>query len=191
MASGWLAILFLCTLASLFIISSAQTCSSFTFTSNRNFESCSDLPYLEAHLHWNYNPSTGKISIAYRARQSSQGWIAWAINPSGAGMIGAQALVAFRNTNGSMTAYPTSITSYNPSMLPASLSFKVSDISAEYSGNEMIIFAVLGPLGNATTVNHVWQAGRSVLSNIPQSHPISQPNLQSIGTVNFQSKRQE
>lgn len=189
MASGSLAILVFCTLSPLLLVSSAQTCSSFTFTSTRSYMSCIDLPYLDAHLHWNYTPSTGKISLAYRAKQSSQGWIAWAINPSRAGMVGSQALVAFHNTNGSMMAYPTSITSYNPSLLPGSLSFQVSNISTEYLDNEMTIFAVLGPLEDATTVYHVWQAGSTVLNNIPQSHPLSPPNLHSTGTLSFLSKK--
>ena len=46
------------------------------------------------------------------------------------------------------------------------------DISTEYVNNEMIIFAVLGPLGAQTSFNHVWQAGSSVSNNIPQVHPL-------------------
>ncbi|KAK2986010.1 hypothetical protein RJ640_002866 [Escallonia rubra] len=175
-----------CTLISYLLLSSAQTCSNYTFASNRVFSSCSDLPYLHAYLHWNYFPSTRKAAIAYRASQNYEGWIAWAINPTGAGMVGSQALVAFHNTNGSMTAYPTSITSYNPSMLPGDLSFQVSNISAEYTNNEMTIFALVGPL-NETSVDHVWQAGSSVSNDIPQMHSISLANLQSVGYLDFLS----
>ncbi|THG22519.1 cytochrome b561 and DOMON domain-containing protein At5g47530-like [Camellia sinensis] len=176
-----------CVLVSFFLVSSAQTCINDTFTSNRVFDSCNDLPYLQAHLHWNYNQSTGEVEIAYRAHQISEGWIAWAINPTETGMIGSQALVAFRDANGSMTAYPTSITSYNPSMLPVNLSFQVSNISAEYSANVMTIFAVIGPLDNGTIANHVWQAGSSISDNIPQIHSTSTANLQSLGTLDFLS----
>ncbi|KAI3457745.1 hypothetical protein Pfo_014408 [Paulownia fortunei] len=174
-------------LVSVFVISSALTCSNNTLSPNRVFNSCTDLPYLGAHLHWSYIPSLRKVSIAYRARQISEGWIAWAINPTGTGMVGSQALVAFHNANGSMTVYPTSITSYNPSMLPAVLSFQVSNISAEYKNNDMTIYAVVGPLENGTIVNHVWQAGSSVSSNIPQIHSTSPPHLQSMGKIDFQS----
>lgn len=173
--------------ASLFIVSNAQTCSNYTFTSNRIFNSCIDLPYHHAHLHWNYFPSTDEVAIAYRARQASRGWIAWGINPTQTGMVGSQALIAFHNSNGSMTAYPTPILSYNPSMLPGALSFQVSSISAEFRNNEMIIFAVLGPLNNRTKVNHVWQAGYSVSNGVPQMHAISLPNLQSSGELDFLS----
>ncbi|KAF8414213.1 hypothetical protein HHK36_002213 [Tetracentron sinense] len=177
----------ICTLMSLFLTSSAQTCSNYTFLTDRVFSSCRDLPYLQAHLHWNYSPSTKRIEIAYRATQTSTGWIAWAINPTGIGMAGSQALVAFRHSNGSMIAYPTALTNYNPSMQPHALSFPVSNISTEHSNDEMIIFAVVGPLSNNTTVNHVWQTGSSVLKNIPRIHPISGDNVQSMGTIDFHS----
>ncbi|KAK9285323.1 hypothetical protein L1049_024514 [Liquidambar formosana] len=172
---------------SLFLNSSAQTCSNHTFSTNRVFSSCSDLPYLQAHIHWNYIPSTRRVQIAYRATQTSTGWIAWAINPTGTGMVGSQAIVAFLNSNGSTTVYPTPISSYNPSMQPGALSFKVSNISAEYSDNEMTIFAVVGPLNNGTTIDHVWQTGNSVSNNIPQMHATSGPNVQSMGRLDFLS----
>lgn len=172
---------------SLFIMSYAQTCSNYTFTNNRHFNSCVDLPYHNAHLYWNYFPSTKMVAIAYRASQAVTGWIAWAINPTQTGMVGSQALVAFQNSKGSMVTYTTSISSYNPTMLPGALTFQVSNISAEYAKNEMIIFAVLGPLTNGTRVNHVWQAGDSVSSDVPQMHSLSQPNLQSFGELDFLS----
>ncbi|XP_058217574.1 cytochrome b561 and DOMON domain-containing protein At5g47530-like [Rhododendron vialii] len=172
-------------LVSLFLVSSAQTCSNYTFTSSRVFSSCIELQYLQAHLHWTYIQSTRQVEIAYRSNQTSEGWIAWAINPNNTGMLGSQALVAFHNANGSMTAYPTAITNYNPSMVPGTLSFKVSNISAEYSRNQMTIFAVVGPLDKGTMVNHVWQSGSSVSSNIPQMHPISGEHVQSMGRLNF------
>lgn len=124
--------------------------------------------------------------MAYRANQTSLGWIAWAINPTGTGMVGSQALVAFRGSNGSMIAYTTLINSYSPSMQPGNLSFPVSDISATYSFKEMIIFALVGPLPNGTTVNHVWQAG-GLVGNVPMTHALSGDNLLSKGTINFLS----
>ncbi|KAL7086434.1 hypothetical protein ACP275_13G002500 [Erythranthe tilingii] len=169
----------------IFVISSSLNCSKKTFSPEKNFNSCTDLPYLRAHLHWNYNPSLKKVSIAYRSKQTPRGWIAWGINPTGIGMVGSQALVAFRYSNGSMTVYPTSITSYNPSMLPSQISFLVSNVSAEYKKNEMIIYAVVGPLENGPVVNHVWQSGNSVSSGIPQIHSTSDPHLQSMGTIDF------
>ncbi|XWS75848.1 hypothetical protein CRYUN_Cryun01aG0127200 [Craigia yunnanensis] len=180
-------ILLICSLTSLVFISPAQTCSNYTFPGNQVFNSCTDLPVLQAFLHWNYSPFTTKVQIAYRATQTPSGWIAWAINPTGSGMIRSQALVAFCNSSGNMIAYTTPITSYNPSMLPGQLSIPVSDLSAEYVTNEMIIFAVLGPLGDQTTFNHIWQAGSSVSNNIPQIHPLSGQNVLSLGQLDFLS----
>lgn len=176
-----------CILSSSFLLSTCKDCSKYTFTGNRAFGSCVDLPYLDAHLHWNYISSTGRIEIAYRAIQAPTGWIAWAINPTGIGMPGAQALVAFQHSNGSMVAYTTQLTNYSPSMKPTSLSFAVPYITAEYANNEMIIFAVVRPLRNGTKVNHIWQTGTSVSGDIPQMHPISGSHIQSLGTLDFQS----
>ncbi|KAJ9169969.1 hypothetical protein P3X46_018108 [Hevea brasiliensis] len=91
----------------------------------------------------------------------------------------------FQNSRGSMTAYPTPVTSLIPSMQPGTLNFKFSNISATYDNNEMTIFAIVGPLENGTTVNHVWQAGNSMSKGIPQAHAISGPNIQSMERINF------
>lgn len=101
-------------------------------------------------------------------------------------MLGSQAIVAFRYSNGSMAVYPTPINSYNPSMQPGALSFPVSNISAIYANNEMTIFAVVGPLSNGTTSNHVWQAG-PVSNDNPQIHSTSGPNVESMATIDFLS----
>ncbi|XP_051151858.1 cytochrome b561 and DOMON domain-containing protein At5g47530-like [Andrographis paniculata] len=174
-------------LASVFAISSALKCSHTTFLHKRVFKSCVDLRHLGAQLYWNYVPSHEKVSIAYRAKQVPTGWIAWGINPTRPGMIGSQALVAFHNADGRMIVYPTSIKSYDPSMLPEKLSFLVSNISAEYANNVMTIYATVGPLKNGSVVNHVWQAGSSVSGNVPQMHATFPSNLQSVGKIDFYS----
>ncbi|OMP10782.1 hypothetical protein COLO4_04267 [Corchorus olitorius] len=139
-------ILLICILTSLVFISPAQTCLDYPFPGGEVFHSCTHLPVLDASLHWTYFPSNSTVQIAYRAAQTPTGWIAWAINPMGTGMVGSQAFVAFRHSNGSMIAYTTPIPSYNPSMEPEKISIPVSDISTVYVNSEMIIFAVLGPL---------------------------------------------
>ncbi|XP_021735206.1 cytochrome b561 and DOMON domain-containing protein At5g47530-like [Chenopodium quinoa] len=180
-------ILIVCTIASLSLVSSAQTCKNYKFSNQRDFQSCADLPVLEAYLHWNYNSTAETIHIAYRASQTPRGWIAWGINPTGSGMVGTQALVAFQDLKGNMKAYTSQIKSYNPSMKPEPLSFPVSELSAEYSNDEMIISALLGPLSNGTTFNIAWQAGNAVSNDIPQSHPHFGPYVRSSGTLNFLS----
>ncbi|KAI9177313.1 hypothetical protein LWI28_013586 [Acer negundo] len=174
-------------LSLLFSISAAKTCKKYTFPSNKVFHSCRDLPVLQAHLHWSYIPSTRSVHIAYRAAQTPKGWVSWAINPTGTGMIGSQAIVAFSRIDGSMNVYPTPINSYNPSMQPGSLTIPVSNISATYGNNQMTIFAVLGPLLNGTTFNLVWQEGSTVSNGIPQMHSTSGPNIESSETLDFLS----
>ena len=180
-------LLLICILIPQILTSHAQTCSQHTFSEGQTFDSCRDLPALNAHLHWSYTPSTKSAHIAYRAAQDSTGWVAWAINPSGSGMAGSQAIVAFHCSNGSMIAYPTAITDYNPSMQPSALSFQVSNISSEYAKGEMTIFAVVGPFAKGSSVNHIWQAGDSVSNDIPQRHQTSGPNVQSMEKVDFAS----
>ncbi|CAI9294858.1 unnamed protein product [Lactuca saligna] len=101
-------------LITLFFSTSSQTCSNHTFTSKRSFTSCKDLPYLNAHLHWTYFKSTNQSKIAFRAPHAPKGWIAWAINPYRRSMVGSQALIAFKNTKGMMSAYTTTITVVGP-----------------------------------------------------------------------------
>ncbi|KAF8043016.1 hypothetical protein BT93_A1377 [Corymbia citriodora subsp. variegata] len=170
--------------------SQAGTCANHTFSSDRAFDSCTDLPVLGAHLHWTYDPATSSLHVAYRATQSPSGWIAWGINPTGTGMVGSQAIVALQNSDGTMKAYTTPIDSYSPAMGEKELSVKVSNVTAEYEGGEMAIFAVVGPLGNGTAsgVNQVWQAGDSVVGGVPQAHATSGDNVKSMGTINFVSK---
>ncbi|XP_010688998.2 cytochrome b561 and DOMON domain-containing protein At5g47530 [Beta vulgaris subsp. vulgaris] len=180
-------ILLFCTFASLSLMSSAQTCKNYKFSSKIGFNSCADLPVLQAHLHWNYNSTAETVHIAYRANQIPRGWISWGINPTGSGMVGTQALVAFQDLNGKMKVYTTQINSYSPEMKPKPLSFSVSELSAEYVNDEMIISAVLGPLSNGTTFNIVWQAGNAVSNGIPQSHPHYGPYIRSSGTLDFLS----
>ncbi|KAL5794261.1 hypothetical protein ACOSP7_002855 [Xanthoceras sorbifolium] len=181
------AIFISCIILSFFLTSLAQTCKKYTFPSNHVFNSCRDLTVLDAHLHWTYLPPTKSVHIAYRATQTPTGWISWAINPTGSGMIGSQAIVAFRHLNGSMNVYPTPINSYNPSMSPGALTIPISNISATYANKEMTIFAFLGPLVNGTTFNHVWQAGSTVSNSIPQIHSTSGPNVESLETLDFLS----
>lgn len=178
--------LFSCMLVSLFLSSSAQTCTKYTFASNKLFKACNDLPFLNAFLHWTYDPFSGDLQIAYRHTQiTPSSWASWAINPSGVGMIGAQALVAFQKSDGAMRVYTSPVTAYTTTLQEGDLSFPVSDLSATFSNNEIIIFATL-KLQNASTLNQVWQDGPLVGDN-PGRHDTSGDNIQSAGSLNLLS----
>ncbi|KAH7572644.1 hypothetical protein JRO89_XS04G0285100 [Xanthoceras sorbifolium] len=182
-------VLCFCVLMYMFVSSSyAQTCAKYSFFSNKVFRSCNDLPVLSSFIHYNYDSSSGTLQVAYRHTGiSSSRWVAWAINPSSTGMVGSQALIAHRQSDGSMKAYTSPITSYQTQLKEGDLSFDVSDLTATYANNEMIIYATLG-LGrnSSTTLNQVWQEG-ALSGNTPQVHSVTGPNVQSMGTLNLVS----
>ncbi|XP_073139699.1 cytochrome b561 and DOMON domain-containing protein At4g17280-like [Henckelia pumila] len=172
-------------LLSMHVLSYAQSCATYNFASNQVFSSCNDLPYLNSFLHWDYDQSANTVKIAYRHMGvTSSNWVAWAINPISRGMVGAQALVAFQKSDGTMRTYTAPINSYQIQLQEGDLSFPVSDLSATYSGNEIVIFATLKLDNLSSTVNQVWQEG--LLSNdSPVSHSTSGPNVQSMGTLDL------
>lgn len=179
-------ILFSCMLLSLFLSSSAQKCAKYSFASNKLFKACNDLPFLNAFLHWNHDPSSGNFQIAYRQTKiTSTSWASWAINPDGSGMLGAQALVAYQKSDGSMRFYTSSVTDYETTLQEGDLKFPVADLSASFANNEIIIFATLN-IQNTTTLNQVWQNG-PVASDKPGGHAISGANIQSSGSLNILS----
>ncbi|XP_047955270.1 cytochrome b561 and DOMON domain-containing protein At5g47530-like [Salvia hispanica] len=173
---------------SLYISSShAQSCATYNFAGNRIFSHCADLPNLNSFLHWNYDDSAKTVQIGYRhTGVAATRWVAWAINPTGRGMVGAQALVAFRKSDGTMRAYTSPVSSYQTQLAEGDLSFPVSDLSATYAGNEYTIFATL-KLDNVTsTVNQVWQEG-PLSGDSPARHPTTGANVQSTGNLNLLS----
>ncbi|GLT31302.1 hypothetical protein SLA2020_060460 [Shorea laevis] len=66
--------------------------------SKKTFVNCTDLPTLNATLHYTCNAFNFTLSVAFVAAPASpEGWTAWAINPTGTGMVEAQALLAFKS----------------------------------------------------------------------------------------------
>ncbi|XP_039115218.1 cytochrome b561 and DOMON domain-containing protein At5g47530-like [Dioscorea cayenensis subsp. rotundata] len=180
-------LLILLLLLTFFSQSLAENCLSDTFSDSRVFSSCNSLSRLSAAIHWNYHPSNGTIDIAYRASQSSTGWVAWALNPTSHGMIGAQAFFAFTGSNGSMAIYLTGISSYAPVVQDGNLNFTVYSKEAEYSNGYMTIYATLELPGNSTTVNQVWEAGTSFSNGVPSGHALTGDNILSYGSIDFLS----
>ncbi|KAK7820194.1 cytochrome b561 and domon domain-containing protein [Quercus suber] len=159
-------VILLLSLCSLLLISPShsQTCTSQTFTNNALYTKCLDLPHLSSYLHWTYNAANTSLSIAFIAKPSgTNGWVAWAINPNGTGMVGAQALIAFK-LSGAMTVKTYDITSIGP--------ISESKISFELPGKSDI-------------VNQVWQVGPSVTNGVPDAHAMSADNKASLSTLNL------
>ncbi|MFS8025865.1 putative cytochrome b561 and DOMON domain-containing protein [Helianthus anomalus] len=175
-------------LTTMFLSTYAQTCSNYAFANNAVFSSCNDLPVLNSFLHYTYDPSSQTLAIAYRHTNfDSSKWVAWGINPTSQGMAGTQALVAFQQSDGSMKVYTSPITGYATQLAEGDLSFPVSDLSATFSNNEIVIFATLGlQNGTGATMNQVWQEGQ-LSGNAPTAHAASGDNIRSMGTLNVLS----
>ncbi|KAF8043012.1 hypothetical protein BT93_A1373 [Corymbia citriodora subsp. variegata] len=165
----------------------AQTCQSYTFSGNRTYTSCVDLPVLSSYLHWNYDQASSVADIAFRATGVTQSnWVSWAINPSSLQMVGSQALVAYQNSSGVLWAYTSSVDTLGTTLTPGSLAFGVPNISAALDGDQMTIFATLQLSSGTTTVNQVWQVG-PVENGSPGTHATSGANVQSVGTLDLLS----
>lgn len=162
-------------------------CDTHRFANNIAFTSCSPLAAFGSFLHWNYDDQNSTVSIAYRHPGTpSSSWIAWGLNPSGAQMLGTQALVAFTNSRGEFQAYTSSVDAYGTQLPPGNLSFGVSLVSASLVNGEATIFATLELPANLIMTNQVWQMG-PVTNGIPQIHQMGGDNRRSIGTIDFRT----
>jgi phenylalanyl-tRNA synthetase beta subunit len=167
------------------------TCTSQKFKNNKLYANCTDLPTLSSYLHWNYNASNSFLAVAFVAAASKTGgWIAWAINPTGTGMAGAQALVAYTLYEGIPTVQTYNIASYT-SAVPGTLSFDVWDISAEFSYGTLKIFATVKVPEKVEMVNHVWQVGPGInkATGVLEKHDFASANLVAHGTLSLVATR--
>ncbi|KAK6141870.1 hypothetical protein DH2020_024382 [Rehmannia glutinosa] len=183
--------LFIATVALLISPALSLTCTSQTFSQrNTTFANCLDLPTLKAFLHWTYSPTARPnptLSIAFIAPPAKpDGWVAWALNPTGSGMLGAQSLIAFKDTNGSIVVKTYNISSYGP-ISESKISYDVLSKRAEYSGGVMTIFATLALPAAEAEVNQVWQVGAAVNNGVPAKHAFAPENLSSKNTLQLMS----
>ncbi|GMH25823.1 hypothetical protein Nepgr_027666 [Nepenthes gracilis] len=166
------------------------TCSTQTLSGNKLYQHCNDLSSLNSFLHWTYSSSNGTLSFAYLAPPtSSAGWVAWALNPTGTGMAGSQAFIAFKDSNGSMVVNTYNISSY-ASVMEEKLSVEVYEKSAEYTGGMMRIYATVGVPETAVSsgkLNYIWQVGPSVTDGRPAKHEFQQANLNAKATLDLKS----
>lgn len=191
-SSQLLPVIFLLSLASLISPSQpAAICTSQHFSGNKTYTFCDDLPALNAYLHWAYDEARATLSIAFIAPPARpEGWISWAINPTGSGMKGSQALVAFRDGEAEMTVKTYNVTSYDSLVTEPEVTwFEVTESAAEFSGGVMRLFATLVlPEKGMRVVNHVWQVGYAVSSGkVPAEHWTQPDNLNSKGVLDLLS----
>ncbi|KAE8804318.1 hypothetical protein D1007_19735 [Hordeum vulgare] len=161
----------------------AGACAAEKFPAGKTYAKCEDLPQLGAALHWTYDESKSSLSLAFVAAPAgANGWVAWALNPTGEGMAGAQALVALK---GSGAAAPTvrtyNITGYVPlGKASTPIAFPATDLAADSgSAGKIRLYGKLQLHSGMKAVNHIWQVGTSVTAGAPDKHAFAPGNLAS------------
>ncbi|KAJ0547776.1 putative cytochrome b561 and DOMON domain-containing protein [Helianthus annuus] len=174
------------------LISSAHaqpTCATQKFTNKEQYDRCVDLPQLGCYLHWSLDTARNTVAIVFIAPPATpDGWVSWAINPTGEGMVGSQSLIAYTAANGSMVVNTYNVSSYG-GVVKGKLDFDVMDMKAEHSDGVMRIFATVElPENGRTKVNQVWQVGGAVTEEgVPVRHAFGQGNLGSKGILDLLS----
>ncbi|OEL20278.1 Auxin-induced in root cultures protein 12 [Dichanthelium oligosanthes] len=166
----------------------AGGCEGDKFPANQSYAHCAALPYLGARLHWTHDARTGSLSVAFVAKPAGAGgagWVSWAINPTGDGMKGAQALVAFRPAPSAPCAVRTyNVTGYGPfTANSTAIAFKATDLAADESGGEVRLYGKLQLAPGTQVVNQVWQVGSDVTGGAPVKHAFAKENLEAKGKL--------
>ncbi|KAL6567050.1 hypothetical protein OROMI_015454 [Orobanche minor] len=166
------------------------TCDSqISSPQNTTFANCTALQALDAVLHWTYNPTPKPtLSVAFTAAPAtSNGWVAWGLNPTATGMVGTQALIAFKERNGSLVVKEYNISSYR-GISESKISYDVLSKSAiHYSGGNITIYATLELPEAQAEVNQVWQVGARLTGGVPAIHAMDPGNKGSTGKLQLVS----
>ncbi|XP_078177944.1 cytochrome b561 and DOMON domain-containing protein At5g47530-like [Carex rostrata] len=189
MVSNTRLVTFLCLFLPIIFSSStlAQNCNTDTFSNNKLYSTCTSLSGLSATLHWTYYSTNNTVDIAYRIAESTSTWVAWGINPTSTGMVGANAFLAYYDS-GSLKIITSQLSSYSITISNGSLSFTVYEMSVDYSNSTSAytIYATLELPNNSTTLNTVWQRGTTFSSGVPSGHPNTATGAQNTN-LNFLS----
>ncbi|KAL5101280.1 hypothetical protein RYX36_005607 [Vicia faba] len=174
----------------------------------RNITVCKRLRTQGAEFGWNYHNSTNStttLEILFGAiLDTSQGWIAWGVNPGErAEMIGTKAIIGIKNPDFATTSSPplrvhtydvTKETKSGCTLLPSkNLGLNVSHMVFQDEGSSFYtIYARLvlpSDEYNITRLNHVWQIGHAVSDESPLRHPTNLHNVDSTETIDLTSPR--
>ncbi|XP_015696652.2 auxin-induced in root cultures protein 12-like [Oryza brachyantha] len=168
-----------------------SVCGGEKFPAGVSYATCADLPALGATLHWTYDGTAATLSVAFVARPpAAGGWVSWAVNPTGDGMKGSQALVAFRGGASGSGAYVVNtynVTGYQP--FPGAstpIAFNATGLAADESAaGKVRLYGKLQLPRGMETVNHIWQVGSTVTGGVPMKHAFAQENLDAKGTLSL------
>ncbi|KAL1317697.1 hypothetical protein HN51_069907 [Arachis hypogaea] len=188
MVPSSISLLLLFILIALIASTSANTCTTQTLTdasnNNKVYANCMDLPHLNAFLHWTHNTSNSSVSVAFVATPPRPGgWVSWAVNPTGTGMVGAQSFVAYKGDNGVVTVFPLNIQSY--SKMSQNLTIDTWNLRGEEDEGIIKIFVNIKVVENAVSLNQVWQVGPSVTAGRIDPHAFAPENLNSKGPLSL------
>ncbi|KAJ8560739.1 hypothetical protein K7X08_022599 [Anisodus acutangulus] len=134
---------------------------------------------------WNFKNTTQMLQVMVGARlESETGWLAWGLNfgpePS---MVGTQALIGIKQTNGSFLGDTYNVTQYikiGCNLLPSPIDLNIRNLTFTPLGypHYYIIEATihLPQSVNGSRINHVWEVGKVAMGMEPKIHD---KNLQS------------
>lgn len=166
------------------IAPTTASCATQSFSNNRLYATCVDLPTLSSSLHWTYFSDNSTLTLAFVAPPEDYGgWVAWGINPYQPAMIGTRALLAYRTSDGGMSAMTYNISSLD--VVPSGIDYGVSGLEAEQNADDFVIFATLQLPDGTTTTNHVWQVGPGMNGDAPMQHAMQPGNLDAVGTLDL------
>lgn len=130
--------------------------------------------------------------------QSSNGWVAWGINPTSPQMAGTQALVAFRNTTGGVLVKTYDVTAAVKNLQrtlvpgPVTVDYSNYSASATAAGTVTISGTLKLTAGQSTALNLVWNRGPVVVAvtSALTSHSLDTNNLASYAVVEMSTGQQ-
>ncbi|XP_060174302.1 cytochrome b561 and DOMON domain-containing protein At5g47530-like [Lycium barbarum] len=128
---------------------------------------------------WNFENTTQTLQVMVGARlESETGWLAWGLNfgPEPR-MVGTQALIGIKQTNGSFLGDTYNVTQYikiGCKLLPSLIDLNVRNLkftSLEHLQYHIIEATIhLPQTANDSRINHVWQVGKVAIGMEPKIH---------------------
>ncbi|XP_055824010.1 cytochrome b561 and DOMON domain-containing protein At4g12980-like [Solanum dulcamara] len=145
---------------------------------------------------WKIENTTQTLQVIVGARlENVTGWLAWGLNlgPEPR-MVGTQALIGIKQTNGSFLGNTYNVTQYikiGCNLLPSPIDLNVSNLkfsSLEYIQYHIIEATIhLPQTVNISRINHVWQVGKVASGMEPKIHDKTLKNYDSTEIIDLQT----
>uniref|UniRef100_M1AFX8 Cytochrome b561 and DOMON domain-containing protein n=2 Tax=Solanum tuberosum TaxID=4113 RepID=M1AFX8_SOLTU len=142
------------------------------------------------------NTTTQTLQVMVGARLDGEtGWLAWGLNlgPEPR-MVGTQALIGIKQTNGSFLGNTYNVTQYikiGCNLLPTPIDLNVSNLTFGFLGHiqyhiiEATIY--LPQTVDISRINHVWQVGKVAIGMEPKFHEKTLKNYDSTEIIDLQT----